>query len=312
MKLFYSDTFELPLPEGHKFPMSKYRLLRERIANSRLMESCQLVVPAAASDEQLCRAHTAEYVERVSRGRLSGLEQRRIGFPWSPQMVTRARHSVGGSIAAATVALADGCAVNLAGGTHHAFADSGQGYCVFNDVCVAARCLQQQRPAWQALVIDLDVHQGNGTAAIAGDDPSIFTVSIHCADNYPYRKSAGDIDIALPTGAGDDEYLAILDKTLQTAFAKCDPDIVFYVSGADAYFDDRFGKLRLTKRGLAERDQRVFSVCRRHGVPVAVSMAGGYAHEVNDIVDIHFQTVAAATEHVTSIEIEGGLTTNSL
>lgn len=295
-KLYYSDTFVLPLPPHHKFPMQKYRLLRDRIADWVTPDRAVLLVAPAASDEQLVAAHTPDYVRRVAAGELSEVEIRRIGFPWSPAMVERARRSVGGTIAAANAALRDGFSANLAGGTHHAFADSGQGYCVFNDTAVAAKWLLQQSAAQQIAIVDLDVHQGNGTAAIAADEPRIHTLSIHCEDNFPYRKTSSDVDIALPAGTADADYLSVLQSALSEVFGGFHPDLVLYVSGADAFAEDRFGKLRLTKCGLAQRDRLVYEFFSRQAIPLAVTMAGGYARNVSDIVDIHSQTIALGME----------------
>jgi len=296
MKLFYSDIFELPLPTGHRFPMSKYTLLRERIAAELLGNGASLEVAPAANDRQILLVHTREYLDRVKYGGLSQLEQRRIGFPWSLKMVERSRRSTGATIAAAQAALTDGVAFNLAGGTHHAFADRGQGFCVFNDVCVAAKVLQQQGVATRALVIDCDVHQGNGTAAIAADDPNIFTFSMQCGSNFPFRKTNGDLDINLPAGTEDEEYLAAMSEGIAEAFRRFDPEIVFYLAGADPYVGDRLGQLAVSRRGLKERDRLLLSTCWDAKLPVAVSMAGGYADDVDEIVDIHFRTVQAALE----------------
>ena len=294
MKLFYSDIFELPLPNGHRFPMSKYTLLRERIANELLSQGAQLEIAPAANDQQILLVHTREYLDQVKYGGLSQLQQRRIGFPWSLKMVERSRRSTGATIAAATTALTDGVAFNLAGGTHHAFADRGQGFCVFNDVCIAARVLRQQGHAARALVIDCDVHQGNGTAAIASDDPDIFTFSMQCESNFPFRKTNGDLDINLPAGTEDQQYLDAMAAGIEQALNRFDAQVVFYLAGADPFHGDRLGQLSLTKAGLARRDQLLFRACQQAGLPVAVSMAGGYADDVADIVDIHFSTVKAA------------------
>ena len=296
MDCFYSDTFELPLPPGHRFPMLKYRLLRERIASSPEIV-CDLRLPPAASDSQLLHVHTRDYVEKITRGKLSPLEERRIGFPWSRQMVERSRRSTGATIAAGRSALRDSIACNLAGGTHHAFADNGQGYCVFNDVCVAIKSLQEERLIQSAAVIDCDVHQGNGTASITAQDDSIFAMSIHCEKNYPFQKTNGDLDIALPAGTADDAYLASLTNFLPNLLQEVDPDIVFYLAGADPFQGDRLGLLSLSKQGLKRRDQHVISNCLSRKIPLAICMAGGYAPNVEDIVDIHFSTVADAYHH---------------
>ncbi len=297
MELFYTDIFVLPLPSGHRFPMDKYRLLRERVSKSLLSETCHLRIPPPATDDQLRLAHAPDYIARVSEGRLTLLEERRIGFPWSPQMVDRSRRSTGASIAAAQSAIKNQVSVNLAGGTHHASTNCGSGYCVFNDSCVAARVLQQAGLCRNVLILDLDVHQGNGTAEICQDDASIFTCSIHCEKNYPFVKAQSDLDIAMPEGTADDQYSTTLAETFQAIERRFVPDFVFYLAGADPYHGDRLGKMKLTKHGLLARDEAVFSWCHRHQLPVAVSMAGGYAPNVNDIVDIHFNTVAAAAKY---------------
>ncbi len=294
MKIYYSDTFDLPLPETHRFPMAKYRLLRQRVAESGEFSDCELLVPEAATDQQLLLVHQPGYVERVAAGRLTALEIRRIGFPWSPQLVERSRRSVGASIAAARAALTGGVAVNLAGGTHHAFPDSGQGYCVFNDVAVAARTMQHEGAVRRVLFVDCDVHQGNGTAAIAQHDATLFAFSIHCQRNYPFRTTRGDLDVSLREGATDDEYLRALTDGLQVVAGQFDPELVFYLAGADAYGGDRLGKLNLTKCGLQHRDQIVMSYFGQRHIPLVVCMAGGYAPEIDDIVDIHFATVRTA------------------
>lgn len=296
MRGFYCDHFELPLPPGHRFPMAKYRLLREAVAREGLAE---LRVPPAVTDEQILRVHTAEYLEHVKAGTLDARDVRRIGFPWSAELVERSRRSAGGTLAAARAALEDGSAVNLAGGTHHAFPDHGEGFCVFNDVAIAARDLLDERPR-RILVFDCDVHQGNGTAAIFAGEPLVFTVSIHGRRNFPFRKQTSDLDLELDDGTGDDAYLDLLDGALERAFSRFDADVVFYVAGADPYRDDRLGRLALTRRGLAARDERVLTACREHGTPVAVVMAGGYATDVERIVAIHLETIRHAASLATT------------
>jgi acetoin utilization deacetylase AcuC-like enzyme len=296
MNIFYSDQFVLPLPAGHRFPMQKYALLRQRVANSGIVDPGDLHVPDAATDAQLCRAHTAEYVGRVQHGDLTAQEQRRIGFPWSPGMVERSRRSSGATMAACRAALAGGFAANLAGGTHHAYADHGEGYCVFNDSAVAARAMQAEGRAKRIVIIDCDVHQGNGTAAILAGDRTIFTFSIHGANNFPFHKEQSDLDIALEDGTGDDAYLAALDQGLCQALEVSHADLAIYLAGADPYHDDKLGRLKLTKPGLAARDRMVLHYCHDAGIPVAITMAGGYARNVEDTADIHFQTVRLAVE----------------
>jgi acetoin utilization deacetylase AcuC-like enzyme len=300
MKTFYTDHFVLPLPEGHRFPMAKYSLLRQRVVESGVVGPGDLMPAEAATDQQLFRAHDPDYVRRVAAGQLSEPEIRRIGFPWSPGMVERSRRSSGATIAACRAALQAGVAVNLAGGTHHAFRDAGEGYCVFNDSAIAARAMQAEGSVRRILVVDTDVHQGNGTAAILAGDPTVFTFSIHGAKNFPLRKETSDLDVPLPDGAGDADYLRALDRGLDEAFGRAEADLVIFLSGADPYLDDKLGRLKLTKEGLAERDRLVFRYCRSAGLPVVVTMGGGYARQVEDTVDIHFQTVLlAATQRVT-------------
>ncbi len=296
MRIFYCDHFVLPLPAGHRFPMAKYALLRQRVAASPLADSHTLTVPDAATDEELLRVHEADYLERVKNGSLSIAEVRRIGFPWSPELVERSRRSVGGTIGACRAALNDGVAVNLAGGTHHASAAHGEGFCVFNDAAVAARGMQAEGLARRMLIVDCDVHQGNGTATIFADDPTVFTFSIHGANNYPFRKGRSDLDIALPDGAGGPDYLAALQQGLESSLKDAWPDLAIYLAGADPYEKDRYGKLALTTEDLAQRDRLIFERCRRAGLPVATVMSGGYASDVNKIVEIHFTTVSIAGE----------------
>jgi acetoin utilization deacetylase AcuC-like enzyme len=293
MRIFYSDHFVLPLPRGHRFPMSKYARLRERVLHSAdFAAAC--AVPPAASDEELLRAHDAAYLGRVAAGGLSEAEQRAIGFPWTPQMVERSRRSSGATIAACRAALEEGTAANLAGGTHHAFRDRGEGYCVFNDSAVAARAMQAEGRVRRVLVIDCDVHQGNGTAAIFRDDPTVFTFSIHGANNFPFAKEASDLDVELADGTGDGEYLVALAAGLGEATRRAGADLAIYLAGADPYHDDRLGRLALTKQGLLNRDRLVLEACAAARLPVAVTMAGGYARDIEDTVDIHYATVETA------------------
>ncbi len=294
MRVFYADQFVLPLPGGHRFPMAKYSALRRRIVEDGILAPGSLRVPEAVSDEQLCLVHTPDYVRRVSRGELTAGEQRRIGFPWSAAMVERSRRSVGGTIGAARQAARDGLSANLAGGTHHAFADRGEGFCVFNDVAVAARVAQQEGIASRVMIVDCDVHHGNGTAHIFRDDASVFTFSIHGERNWPFEKPASDLDVPLYDGCGDDEYLERLDEGLRTAHAIFATDLVLYLAGADPFEGDRYGRLRLTKGGLAARDRLVLEGCRARGIPVAATMSGGYARDVDDIVSIHATTIRIA------------------
>ncbi len=300
LRLYYTDHFQLPLPDGHRFPMDKYRRLRRRVAGGDRHRDDTLLVPPAATDRQLALCHTRRYIDAVVGGSLSSAEIRRIGFPWSEKMVERSRRSTGATIAASRAALRDGVAANLAGGTHHAFADAGEGYCVFNDAAVAIRTLQAEGLIRRACVFDLDVHQGNGAAAILADDPSTFTVSIHGVKNFPLRKVASDLDISLHDGTGDRDYLAAVDHALQVvaerSVAEGKFDLLIFLAGADPYTDDRLGRLALSKQGLTDRDRRVMNWCRQREIPLAVAMAGGYAPNIEDIVDIHASTLSSASQ----------------
>lgn len=294
MYIFYTDIFALPLPEGHRFPMEKYALLRQRVVAHALVPPEHLRVPRAATDTEILRAHAPDYLQRVQHGKLTDTEIRRIGFPWSPDLVERSRRSSGATLAACRAALQDGVAVNLAGGTHHAFWDRGEGYSLFNDSVIAARALQAEGHVQRVVIIDADVHQGNGTAAILADDPSIYTFSIHGANNYPFHKEQSDLDIALTDGTGDATYLDALDAGVQQALECAKPDLAIYLAGADPYINDRLGRLAVSKKGLAQRDQLVLEYCHTATVPIAITMAGGYARHVADTVDLHVQTVRLA------------------
>lgn len=294
MRAFYSDHFVLPLPDGHKFPMAKYSRLRERLLAESIVALDDLHEAPLATIEDLQLVHAPEYVEAVVTGTVPHEIQRRIGFPWSPQMVERSRRSVGATIAAAHAALDDGVAANLAGGTHHAFADRGEGFCVFNDVAVAARVLQQHQLARRIAIVDLDVHQGNGTAAIFAGDPSVFTFSMHGDKNFPFRKEASDLDVPLADGTGDAEYLSLLQSHLHDVLNRHQPDFVFYLAGADPFEGDRLGRIKMTIDGLERRDEMVLEACTRARLPVAISMSGGYANDIDAIVTIHANTIRVA------------------
>jgi acetoin utilization deacetylase AcuC-like enzyme len=294
VKVFYSDHFVLPLPEGHRFPMAKYSMLRERVARDGICGPGELRTPRAITDTEILRAHAPDYLERVVSGVLTDKEVRRIGFPWSERMVERSRRASGGTLGACLAALEEGFAANLAGGTHHALSGRGEGYCVFNDSAIAARAVQAAGLADRVVVIDTDVHQGNGTAEILRGDPSVFTFSIHGAKNFPFHKEESDLDAPLPDGADDTEFLTTLERSLERALE--DADLALYLAGADPFEGDRLGRLSVTKRGLAERDRMVLETCRDRGIPVAVTMAGGYARDVEDTVDVHFQSIKRAAD----------------
>ncbi|BCL75417.1 histone deacetylase [Jeongeupia sp. HS-3] len=291
MRIFRTDRFPLPLPEGHRFPAEKYRLLYEAVAD---FADAEFIEAPRASDAELLSAHTPGYLHRLNTGTLSRAEERAIGLPWSAALVERSRRSTGATIAACRSALDHGCAASLAGGTHHAYADRGSGFCVFNDTAVALRLLLQEGAIKRALVIDLDVHQGNGTAAMLADAPILHTFSMHGAGNFPFQKERSDYDIELADGSGDDVYLDQLAHALPSLFAASWPDLVIYLAGADAYQGDRLGRLALSQQGLAERDAMVLTQCRRYGVPVAITMGGGYSVPIGETVAIHATTIRTA------------------
>jgi acetoin utilization deacetylase AcuC-like enzyme len=306
MQAFYSDQFVLPLPEGHRFPMAKYRMLRDQLVAH--LPEVRLTEAPAATRGELALVHTQDYIDAILEGTAAPAVLREIGFPWSPAMAERARRSVGATVAAARVALTEGIAANLAGGTHHAYADKGGGFCVFNDVAVAARVLQAEwgrtrapdgrhRPALQVAVIDLDVHQGNGTAHIFQHDDTVFTLSLHGDKNFPFRKEAGDVDVPLPDGCGDADYLAALEQALLTLDGQCQPGVVFYLAGADPHEGDRLGRLKITADGLEARDRRVMDWCWQRRIPLVFTMAGGYGVNIEDTVRVQRTTYQVALSY---------------
>ena len=297
MKAYYCDEFILPLPEGHRFPMAKYRMLRERLQAERVIEPGDFVVPAAVTDDELKRAHDPRYVQRVIDGKMTEGEIRRLGFPWSPALVERSRRSSGGTLGACRAALIDGFGVNLAGGTHHAGYDFAEGFCLFNDSAVAVRTLQAEGAVQRVLIVDADVHQGNGTADIFRDDERVYTFSIHGELNFPLRKVPGRLDVGLADGTGDEDYLSALRRGLDQAVSEAGAEMVIYLAGADPYEGDRLGRLKLTKEGLSRRDRMVFEACQSDRLPVVITMAGGYASIVEDIVEIQSNTIREAVRH---------------
>jgi acetoin utilization deacetylase AcuC-like enzyme len=264
------------------------------VEESGLVPVEDLQIPEPANDEELLRVHTPDYLHRVKTGSLTDKEIRRIGLPWSPELVQRSYRSVGGTIAACRAALKDGVAVSLSGGTHHAHADHGAGYCIFNDVAVAARSMQVEGRVERVVILDCDVHQGDGTASIFAQDTAVFTFSIHGEKNYPLHKPSSDLDIALPDGTGDDAYCRALEIGVEQALESAHAELAIYLAGADPYKDDHFGRLALTKDGLLVRDQLVLETCRFWDLPVAIAMSGGYAKDIEDVAEIHFNTVRLA------------------
>jgi acetoin utilization deacetylase AcuC-like enzyme len=295
LKVFYSDHFVLPLPDGHRFPMQKYRLVREGVEGA--VRGIEFHEAPYTTDGVLALAHHPDYIQRVCGGSLSPAEQKAIGFPWTLQMVERSRRSAGATIAACRAAMEQGIAANLAGGTHHAHADRGEGFCVFNDAAIAARLMQAERRVKRVAIVDLDVHQGNGTASILARDESVFTLSLHGEHNYPFKKETSDLDVALPDGTDDNGYLRALRDALVELFRRFSPQLIIYLAGADPHEGDRLGRLKLTMDGLAERDAIVLGEARQRGIPVAVTMAGGYGKNIQDTVAVHVQTIAIAAQH---------------
>jgi acetoin utilization deacetylase AcuC-like enzyme len=304
MHAYYSDHFVLPLPEGHRFPMAKYRMLRDRVA-SELPQVHQQEAPRA-SDGELALVHHPAYVHSLKDGSIAQLQpqmMRDIGFPWSPAMVERSRRSAGATVAAVRGVLAgQGVAANMAGGTHHAGADKGAGFCVFNDAAVAARVAQMEwgrthHRQLQVAVVDLDVHQGDGTAAIFQGDSSVFTLSLHGERNFPFQKQVGDLDVGLPDGCGDVEYLATLELALEQLALRFEPDLVIYLAGADPFEGDRLGRLKLSFDGLQARDRRVFDWAWHRRLPLAFAMAGGYGTQLEQTVQVQVNTYTVALEY---------------
>ena len=328
LQAFYADNFVLPLPEGHRFPMAKYALLRGRVAQE--LPGITLGQAPAASDGELALAHSPAYIDAIAHGTLAAAAQREIGFPWSPAMVERARRSVGATVAAARLALGfgraeagktgagggggagagpgskpAGLAANMAGGTHHAYANKGSGFCVFNDVAVAARLMQAEwarqfkntRQPLHVAIIDLDVHQGNGTASIFAGDVSVFSVSLHGEKNFPFRKEASCLDVELPDGCEDAPYLHALEHALDELDRRFKPGLVLYLAGADPYAGDRLGRLNLSYDGLEARDRRVFDWAWQRRIPLAFCMAGGYGVDINETVQVQVNTYRVAFEY---------------
>jgi acetoin utilization deacetylase AcuC-like enzyme len=296
LHVWSSAAYTIPLPAGHRFPIEKYALLRDGVIREGIVRPEHVHVPERASREQIRRVHSRAYVDAFDGGTLDPAAQRRLGFPWSPALVERAYRAVGGTLEAARAALDRGVAMNLAGGTHHAFADRGEGFCVFNDVAIAIRDLQAAGRIRRAAVVDLDVHQGNGTNAIFADDASVYTFSMHGRRNFPFEKVPGTLDVELEDGTGDAEYLALLAEGLPRVLHEAAPDLVVYLAGADPHEGDALGRLRLTTDGLARRDAMVLDACRDVGLPVVVTIAGGYGRDIMTTVAVHVNTARIARD----------------
>jgi len=295
LKLVYSDRYDLNLG-SHVFPSIKYRLVKEKLLREHIAEAGDFVEPPPASDDDIALVHHREYLRKLQTGKLSYLEVLRLEIPYSPELVRAVWLCAGGSILAGRLALEDGVCVNVGGGFHHAYPDHGEGFCVLNDFAVAIRSLQKDKTIEQAMTVDCDVHQGNGTAAIFGGDHTVFTLSIHQMNNYPYPKPPSSLDINLRDGVGDEEYLRELAQGLDRALAEFRPDLIFYLAGADPYRDDQLGGLKLSLEGLEKRDRLVFEKAGQKNIPVAVTLAGGYARQLDDTIQIHSNTIRVAKE----------------
>lgn len=296
IKIAYSPVYRHPLPEDHRFPMRKYELIPQQLLQENIIDPSALFEPLPCEVEVLTLTHTPAYVHGLKQGTLDEKMFRKIGFPWSPALFERERILIQGTIDCAKYAKDHGVSLNIAGGTHHAFADKGEGFCLMNDFAVAANYLLHHQMAQRILIIDLDVHQGNGTARIFRDQPCVFTFSMHGKDNYPFHKEQSDLDIELPDGTDDNTYLELLEWHLPRVFEQHKPDMVFYQSGVDILASDRFGKIAVTPEGCSHRDAFVFSICKNFGTPVAVSMGGGYSPNLDDVVAAHCRTFKSAIQ----------------
>lgn len=294
MRASYSDRYVIKLPDKHRFPIIKYYMIRERLVSDGTLRPARIMEPEPSEREDILLVHSADYYDRLASGQLTDREIRRLGLPWSEALVTRSRFSVAGTVAAARAALIEGVSANLGGGTHHAFADHGEGFCVLNDIAVAIRLLRAEGLIRRASIIDCDVHQGNGTAHIFADDPEVFTLSLHGEKNYPLVKQQSTIDVGLEDGTEDKEYLDALALALPQAIERFRPDIIFYQAGVDPYEGDRLGRLALTLDGLKRRDLMVFNHCKESAIPTVITLGGGYSSEVADTVEAHCNTIRAA------------------
>jgi acetoin utilization deacetylase AcuC-like enzyme len=290
LKVAFSSVYRYQLPEGHRFPMEKYDLLPEQLIYEGTLTENQFFEPEALSDEQIVLTHSAEYLAKLNACQLTRQEERKIGFPVRPELITRGKHISNGTLQGAKYALKYGLAMNIAGGTHHAYRDRGEGFCVFNDFAIAANCLLQEGLVSKILIVDLDVHQGNGTASIFADNKNVFTFSVHGAKNYPMKKEKSDLDIGVPDGIKDEAYLKIVEETLPRLIDQVQPSIIFYLAGVDILESDKLGRLKVTREGCKQRDWFVFTHAKKNEIPVMVSMGGGYSSKISDIIEAHANT----------------------
>lgn len=294
LKIAYDPIYQHPLPEGHRFPMHKYELLPRQLEHEGTCEPANFFVPGLPADVDILRAHNQDYYQKLREGRLSRKEMRKVGFPWSPELVLRERRIAQGTIEACHFALQYGVAMNIAGGTHHAYSDRGEAFCMLNDQAIGAHHLLAAGLASRILILDLDVHQGNGTAEIFAKVPEVFTFSMHGRTNYPFRKECSDLDVPLEPGTKDETYLAVLEKYLSQLKKTVNPDFVFYLSGVDILASDKLGTLAVSQEGCRRRDEMVFQWCLRHNIPVQCSMGGGYSPQLRTIVEAHAATFRMA------------------
>lgn len=296
IRIAYHPIYEYPLPEGHRFPMEKYGLLKEQLLYEGVFQEEHFFQPAALEEEYLLLTHTPEYWQKLTGQRLSAKEIRKIGFPMTPLLVERGRHIAQGTFQCALYALENGIALNIAGGTHHSFAGHGEGFCIFNDMAIAANLLLYQKRVKKVLMVDLDVHQGNGTAKIFEDNAKVFTFSMHGDKNYPLHKEKSDLDVPLPDGIEDNAYLALLKQQLESLISKVSPDVIFYQAGVDVLATDKLGRLSITEQGCKTRDEIVFSIANRYQIPIVVTMGGGYSPLIKHILNAHANTYKMAKE----------------
>jgi acetoin utilization deacetylase AcuC-like enzyme len=296
LKIAWSEIYKYELPEGHRFPMIKYDLLPEQLLLEGTVDEENFFTPKALDDNQILLTHCQVYLDKLNGQALDAKEIRKIGFPMTPLLVKRGKHIANGTFLGAQYALQHGIAMNIAGGTHHSFSDRGEGFCLFNDIAIASNLLLAQNPKMQILIIDLDVHQGNGTASIFKDEPRVFTFSMHGAHNYPLRKEKSDLDVELYDGMGDREYLRLLHEHLPRLIDQVQPDFIFYLAGVDVLESDKLGRLSLTRQGCKERDAIVLRAAQKNQIPIQVAMGGGYSHQIKDIIEAHANTYRLAQD----------------
>jgi acetoin utilization deacetylase AcuC-like enzyme len=294
LRIAYSPIYQHPLPEGHRFPMDKYELIPKQLLHEGLVDANQFFEPTEAHDRDILLTHTSEYLYSLESLSIDTQHIRRIGFPLSKQLIQREKTLLQGTLDCARYAIKYGVSMNIAGGTHHAFSNKGEGFCLMNDMAFAANVLLNENPHMRILICDLDVHQGNGTAAIFKNEPRVFTFSMHGGDNYPFIKEQSDLDVPLEKGTSDKEYLNALEKNLEIAIELSQPQLIFYLCGVDILETDRYGKLQVTEKGCRQRDEMVFLQCKKMGIPVACAMGGGYSTKISDIVNAHCHTFKTA------------------